>query len=196
VVAGDLRDHILEGAYACIAQHGMAKTTVEDVARQAAVSRATVYRYFPGGRDQVLRDAIAWEAARFFERLSVATASAADVAALLEAALLFAHRAVVEHEVLQHMLRTEPATLISRLTVGGDRLVRLVKAWLAPHLEAALLQPGMTVDAAGDYLARMLLSFIGAQGQWDLTDSAQVAMLVRTQFLAGIIDGAERSRPR
>lgn len=189
MVAADLRDHILQGAYDCIARHGMAKTTVEDVARQAAVSRATVYRYFPGGKDQVLRDAIAWEAARFFDRLARATAGAADLAALLEAALLFAHRAVVEHDVLQHILRTEPATLISRLTVGGDRLVRLVKAWLVPHLEAAPLRHGMTVDAAGDYLARMLLSFIGAQGQWDLDDPAQVTTLVRTQFLAGIIPG-------
>jgi hypothetical protein len=31
------------------------------------------------------------------------------------------------------------------------------------------------------------LSFIGAQGQWDLTDQAQVATLVRAEFLAGIL---------
>jgi AcrR family transcriptional regulator len=186
-MAGDLREHILEGTYACIARHGMAKTTVEDVARQAQVSRATVYRYFPGGRDQLLRDTVNWEAARFFEQLAAATAGAPDFATLLEEALLFAHRAVGEHAVLQKMLQTEPATLLSRLTIGGDRLVRLIKAWLAPHLATARLRPGVNADRAGEYLARMMLSFIGAQGQWDLTDRSQVAALVRTEFLAGIV---------
>ncbi|MDQ1368485.1 MAG: hypothetical protein QOF20_838 [Acidimicrobiaceae bacterium] len=186
-MAGDLRELILEGAYDCIARHGMAKTTVEDVARQAQVSRATVYRYFPGGKDQLLRDTVTWEAARFFGPLAAATAGAADFASMLEEALLFAHRAVGEHAVLQKMLRSEPATLLSRLTIGGDRLVRLIKVWLAPHLAAAQLCPGVTVDGAGDYLARMMLSFIGAQGQWDLDDRSQVAALVRTEFLAGIV---------
>jgi AcrR family transcriptional regulator len=186
-MGGDLKDHILEGAYACVARAGMARTTVEDVARQAGVSRATVYRYFPGGKDQVLRDTVTWEAGRFLDRLADATAGAPDFATLLEEALMFAHRAVGDHEVLQAMLRSEPGPLLTRLTIGGDRLVRLIKAWLAPYLVAASLRPGVTVDGAGDYLARMILSFIGAQGQWDLTDQAQVATLVRAEFLAGIL---------
>lgn len=186
-MAGDLRADILAATYECIARHGMARTTVEDAARQAQVSRATVYRYFPGGKDQLLRDTVTWEAARFFDRLAAATADASDFASLLEAALLFAHRAVGEHQVLQQMLRTEPETLIVRLAGRDDRLIRLIKAWLAPHLASVLLRPGMTVDAAGDYLARMLLSFIGTQGQWDLADRSQVASLVRTEFLAGIV---------
>jgi AcrR family transcriptional regulator len=186
-MAGDPRERILEGAYACIARHGMARTTVEDVAHQAGVSRATVYRYFPGGKDQVLRDTVAWEATRFLARLAEATSGAPDFASLLAEALLFAHRAVGEHEVLQKMLDTEPALLLSRLTIGGDRLVRLIKAWLTPSLATAELRPGVTVEGAGEYLARMILSFIGAQGQWDLADRAQVATLVRTEFLAGIL---------
>jgi AcrR family transcriptional regulator len=186
-MAADLREEILEASYACIARAGMARTTVEDVARQAGVSRATVYRYFPGGKDQVLRDTVTWEASRFLARLADATAGAPDFATLLEEALMFAHRAVGEHQVLQTMLESEPGPLLTRLTIGGDRLVRLIKVWLAPYLVAAPLRPGVTVEAAGDYLARMILSFIGAQGQWDLTDRAQVATLIRTEFLAGIL---------
>jgi len=42
-------------------------------------------------------------------------------------------------------------------------------------------------EEAADYVARMLLSFIGNQGRWDLADPADVARLVRTELLAGIL---------
>ena len=45
------RLRVLEGAYECIARRGMAKTTVDDVAAASGISRATIYRIFPGGKD-------------------------------------------------------------------------------------------------------------------------------------------------
>ena len=53
-----VRERILEATYACVARYGLAKTTVEDTAREARLSRATVYRYFPGGKDQLVSEAI------------------------------------------------------------------------------------------------------------------------------------------
>ena len=47
------------------------------------------------------------------------------------------------------------------------------------------MRDGLSVDAAADFVARMLLSFIGAQGQWDLTDRVQVRQLV-AHVLAGL----------
>jgi hypothetical protein len=44
----------------------------------------------------------------------------------------------------------------------------------------------MTPARAAEYLARMILSFIGQQGRWDLTDRDQVRQLVRTELLAGV----------
>src|SRR5207245_805979 len=82
-----VRERILEATYACVARYGLAKTTVEDVARAARLSRATVYRYFPGGRDQLMGEVIAWETGRFFGRLAEAVAGAPDFGALLEEAL-------------------------------------------------------------------------------------------------------------
>ena len=67
-MAGSPRERILEATYACIARYGMAKTTVEDAAREARMSRATVYRYFPGGKEQLLLETVGWEASRFSRR--------------------------------------------------------------------------------------------------------------------------------
>jgi hypothetical protein len=45
---------------------------------------------------------------------------------------------------------------------------------------------GPELDAAADFLARMVLSYIGSPGRWDLNDPEQVARLVRAELLAGI----------
>ena len=49
---GTARERLVDAAEACFDRLGVASTTVEDVAREAQVSRNTVYRYFAGGRDE------------------------------------------------------------------------------------------------------------------------------------------------
>ena len=56
-----MRDRLLEATYTCIARFGLAKTTVEDVVKASGISRATIYRHFPGVRDELLRETVAWE---------------------------------------------------------------------------------------------------------------------------------------
>ena len=44
-----LMEHqIVDAALTCIGRVGIAKTTLDDVGREAGCARATVYRYFPG----------------------------------------------------------------------------------------------------------------------------------------------------
>ena len=186
-----VRERILEAAYECVARYGLGKTTVEDVTRAARLSRATVYRYFPGGRDQLVREVIAWETGRFFGRLAEAVAGAGDFAGLLEEALVFAHRAIEEHEVLQKILETEPERLLPQLTVQSERILVFIRGFLLPYLERERLRPGVDPAESADYVSRMLLSFTGSPGRWDLTDRAQVAELVRTELVAGILEPAE-----
>ena len=180
------RERLLEAAYACVARWGLGKTTMEDVAREAGLSRATVYRYFPHGKDQLVRDVVAWEAGRFFERLTRAVAHHVDLADLLEEALVFAHRAVEDHVVLQKILETEPERLLPTLTTESGRIVALVKQFLLLGMQRTPLQDGVDADAAADHLARMVLSLINGQGGWDLTDRAEVRRLVDS-LLAGIV---------
>ena len=48
-----VRERLLDAAEGCLAQFGPQKTSMEDVARAAGMSRATVYRYFEN-RDALL----------------------------------------------------------------------------------------------------------------------------------------------
>ncbi len=111
---------------------------------------------------------------------------------VIERGLTFAHRSIAEHEVLQRVLQTEPDVLLPAITVRNDTTVRLVTGFLTPYLERHGLAPGVSVDEAADFLARMVLSYMSAPGRWDLDDPEQVARLVRAELLGGILPPARR----
>lgn len=180
------RERIFEATFACVARYGIAKTTVEDVAREARMSRATVYRYF-AGKDELVRETIAWETAHFFTRLAEVVAGIEELAPLLEEALFFAHEAVEDHAVLQKVLQTEPELLLPEMSTEAERLITLVRAFLVPWLDREELCAGVDRDAAAEHVARLFLSFLSAPGSWDLTNRAEVGRLVRHQILAGVI---------
>jgi AcrR family transcriptional regulator len=183
----DVRLRIIEGTYACVARQGIAATSIEEAAREAGISRATVYRYFPGGRDELISAVITWETLRFFARLADAVGDARDIETLLVEAVMFAHRAIAGHAVLQKVLDAEPGLLLPKLTVESAHLIELVGLWLAGRLEGHGLPAGLAARDAADFVARMLLSFIGSPGRWDLADREQVATLVRSEMIAGLV---------
>lgn len=186
------RERILQATYDCVARWGLAKTTVADAAREAGLSRATVYRYFPGGRKELVDAVVAWEYTRFFARLYEEVHAAESLEEVMERGLLFAHRAIAEHELLQRLLETEPEVLLPSLTVEGERTQALISAFLVPYVSRHRLAPGVGVEEAADFLGRMVFSYIASSGRWALDDPAQVARLVRAELLAGIVHPDDR----
>jgi AcrR family transcriptional regulator len=186
-----MRERLLTATYACVARYGLGKTTIEDVVKESAVSRATIYRYFPGGRDELVRETVGWEIAHFLTRLGDHVRDEPDLNSLVAEGLLFARQSLESHELLQKILETEPERLLGLLTTESARTIPFIAAFLYPYLErervAGRLREGVDVGRAADYLARMVLSLIGSPGRWDYNDPAQLADLVRTELLGGIV---------
>ena len=137
------------------------------------MSRATVYRYFPGGREELLHDVVSWEFVSFFLRLYEEVQGAASLEAVMERGIRFAHRSIEEHEVLQRVMQTEPETLLPTLTVESNRIRQAIADFLLPYLMEHGLAPGVDPDQAADFLARMVLSYMASPGRWDLDDPAR-----------------------
>ena len=188
----DTRQRIIEATYACVARWGLAKTTVEDAARGAKVSRATVYRTFPGGRDELISATVSWATRQFFVRLFEHVQDAGSLEQVMERGIMFAHRAIVEHDVLQRVMQTEPEKLLPALTVESIRIRQSIAAFLVPYLSERGVARGVDPDEAADFLARMVLSYMSAPGRWDLDDPDQVAELVESELLAGVVVAQER----
>jgi AcrR family transcriptional regulator len=180
-----VRTRILEGTSRAICARGV-KSSLEDIAIESGCARATIYRHFPGGREELLAALVAFEHGRFFLRLGDAVADAATLEEVMERGLAVAHRAVTELEVLQIVLREQPELLEPTLVRTGRSTHRLVADFLTPYLVSHGVATPALVESHADFLARMVLSYISSPGRWDLTDPAQVHTLVCCELLAGL----------
>jgi AcrR family transcriptional regulator len=193
------RERILEAMYSCVALHGLDRTTLESVARESGLSRATIYRVFPAGRDELLREVVIWELERFFTQLAIAVAGEPSFVRMIEKGLMYARAAIMEHAVLQTILRTEPERLLPLMTLEAERPVRFIVEYLTPLLEReeseSRLRAGVTVGDAAEYTARLVLSLIASPGSWDLSDPEVTRVLVREHLLAGVLTSEALKAP-
>jgi AcrR family transcriptional regulator len=170
-----------------MARDGVRTATVEAVAREACVARATVYRAFPGGRDELVSAVVAQAVADFYAGLQADIGDPPDVTTLLERGLVAARHRLDEHTVLQRTLEAEADQIVPPLATVMPVLIGRLRAELAARLARERLCPGVQVDEAADLLARLTLSLIGSPGGWDMDDPAAVRRLVRGQLLAGVL---------
>jgi AcrR family transcriptional regulator len=177
----------MEATLDCVARGGMKGFTVEDVARRAGLSRATLYRWFPGGRDQLVSETVTWEVGRFFARLADEVDGSPDFRTRIERGLTFAHRDLREHQAFQQAMAGDQGEIQARLAGIAPIVVGVIRSYLEPLLAAEDLVDGVTAIEAADHLARLIGSFIVDEGTWDLGDPAQVRELVDRWLLAGIV---------
>ena len=182
------RDRVLAAVVTVAGRSGIARLTVDEVAREAGVGRASVYRWFPGGREQLIDEGVTWEVGRFLARMGDAVRDARDLRERLVLGLVFAHRAIEEHAVLQHLLATEPGGLLPQLQQTGPLVMAVMRDALVAHVEAEpRRRPEVDPLEAAEWLARMVLSFIVDQGRWDLADPVATGELVDGELLAGVL---------
>jgi AcrR family transcriptional regulator len=148
---------VVDGALRAIARFGLGKLTVDDVAREAGISRATLYRYFPG-RGAVLAAVIRTETERLQQGLDEALADVATLAEALAAVAGFGARAFADHAALQHLLATEPGAVLPHLCfAGADNLLTVAADRIGPHL-CRFMGP-LQARRTGEWLARIVLSY-------------------------------------
>jgi AcrR family transcriptional regulator len=164
----------------------MGKTTLDDVARQAGCSRATVYRVFPGGKEALLEAVGRREIARFFTALTGQLEAAGSLEDLLVAGMTEAGRRIRDHGALQFLAAHEPETIIPRLGfTEAEAVLRCASSVAAPCL-ARWLPAGDALRAA-EWAVRLVLSYsMLPNPEVDLTDEDSVRGLVRTFVLPGL----------
>ena len=144
--APDVVERVLAAADGCFQRFGIAKTTMEDVARAAHISRATLYRYFAD------RESLLTESVRRRARLNTKTARA-----------YFSRRATIEDKITDGIVRNvrqgkrDP---LVRLLVSPEEMALAAKllerSGLASELTRELWQPVLReAQASGEIAAEI-----------------------------------------
>ncbi|PWR24312.1 TetR/AcrR family transcriptional regulator [Zavarzinia aquatilis] len=175
--SSETRQRVLEAAIACVRQWGIDKTSLLDIARQAGVTRPTVYRYFTS-REDVLSAALLQSAAAMAQRLVAHLDGVADPAERFVRAILFLLDDVPKEPQLSVMTLSSLATYVSE-----DALINAEGF----DLSLLLMKQIMTgVDMAEDAwremteaTIRMLLSLLNMAGPVKRDAEAMRGFIIR-----------------
>ncbi len=190
------RVRLVDGALRCLARQGIAKTTVDDIAREAGLSRATAYRTFPRGKEDILAAVVETEVARLFSSLAVVMGEAHDLEDMLVAGMVESARQLLSHDALSYLLTYEPGAVLPSLTFAGQDRVLLKAGDLAAPFFARWLEPDQASRAA-EWAVRIVLAYCSDQTPaTDLTDPDDDARPRACLRAAGDPGLARRRRPR
>lgn len=195
----DTRRALLDAAGRCMARWGVTKTTVADLAAEAGCSRATVYRTFPGGKNEIMATYGVTELQMFFEEAVRRVDAQPTLEDALAVVITSAARGLASHDGFQYLLAHEPGLALPYLGFTNmDRLYGIAVDALAPALERFV--PGHAAQVV-EIAARITLSHIFQPSPGiDMRDDAEVRGLVRRHLLpisdaVSVVTAPTRSDP-
>jgi AcrR family transcriptional regulator len=183
------RERILDAAESCLARFGLAKTTIEDVAREAQLSRATLYRQF-GNRDGLLLAVATRDAERTASAAELFLQDFADVGSWIVEGMLFCLREIPKRPVLSQYLAPQEFGAASRLILTSERMLDIGNEILRPMFEPArregLLQEDLKLDSLMEWVLRILMSYLAVPGPATRTEE-DLRQLLRGMLLPAVL---------
>lgn len=129
-------DRALDATAACLARHGLARTSMTDLAKEMGVSRSTLYRHF-SSVEEAAWALSAREAYRFFDSFGHLVRTGAGPEAVVDLAAEFV-RFATTHPVMARLLHDEPEFLGRVATTHMAALVDYAAAVVTPLVAAAM----------------------------------------------------------
>jgi AcrR family transcriptional regulator len=192
-VSPAIRERLLAAAESCYGHFGLAKTTVEDVAQAAGVSRATVYRHVKN-RDELLLAVIGREAARLAAEAEIQLRQFDDVGSWIVEGILFCLQEIPGRPPLAMLFAPEEVGVASRLVLTSERLLEIGADILRPIFEPArrrgLLREGVEIEVLMEWVLRILVSYLAVPSHL-ATTRAELRHLLRTMILPAVLKSPE-----
>ncbi|MCX6509658.1 MAG: TetR/AcrR family transcriptional regulator [Actinobacteria bacterium] len=182
-------ERIVAAAAELITSQGLRGTSVDDIASAAGCGRATVYRYFPGGRAELLEVTMGEGVDRIFALCAQVTDNAASLAEAVAGTINIAVLELSNDAVVQQLLVDEPdtiATLISPMRI--EPLFERASEWGAEHF-SRFLEPAIAAHV-GEWCVRVVTDHLRSPAPIiDITDLSLARTLVDTFLIPTLIPG-------
>jgi len=171
-------DKLLDAAAECLARHGLAKTSVPDIARELGVAPSTVYRKV-GTVEQAAWLIAARETRRFADRLPDLL-DGVDGARRVTVAIAAAADATRAHPVCIKILRDDPdfvgRSLTRRMPIAVDGLAATFRPFLEAAMDLGIIRRHEPAWLA-DWIARLYLIAVLAPPVGDVGASLDALLL-------------------
>lgn len=156
------REQILDAAVACYQRTGVNKTTMEHIAREAKVTRTTVYRYFQS-RGEVLNGVVMRATIIMVVELQQRVANARDFGNFIVEAAASAYELIPASPVLR-LLLSEDAPVLQRVYVSSAEVLKLAAEFLRPRFEEAVelgeVHAGVELVSLADWIIHMVSAYL------------------------------------
>lgn len=186
---GPTADRIVEAAADCIRLWGIRRVSMNDVAREAGVSRGSVYRYF-ADREALVQAVLEHTSERHIALAEPSIRRKRSLAAKVAEAAAFIREHIDDELSLGLRARPdEPELAALRLAQAGRTLDRWVDFWvpyLAEARERGEVRPDLELRQAAEWIMRILISLVTVPSvTFDLTSSEQVRKYVEDHLVRG-----------
>jgi AcrR family transcriptional regulator len=184
---------ILDAALTCIGRVGLAKTTLDDVAREAGCARATVYRCFPN-KPRLLALLVAREAQALHDEVVRVSATSATLGDAVAGVITAAVEMLRDHAALTFVAAYEPELLLPYLAFEReDAVLRTAATLVAPAFTRFV--DDVAAERLAEWVARITLSYLVSPSEtFDIGDPAHVRALVADFVLPGFVNSEGVSR--
>lgn len=178
---------------------GIQRTTMEDVARRAGVSRVTVYRHFPT-KDHLVEAVVFREVQRFLADLGALVDSLDSDEERMVEGFVFTVRTLGRHTLLQRLLEAEPELILPQLTTGAGPLIAFARSLVVDYLRERFDGvPERELAVAAEIGIRLTLSYVlTPETVVDIDDIEGLRRLARHYVApiiqAGVASGVSRRR--
>ena len=129
------REQILDSAWRCYKQNSVHKTRMDHIAREAKVSRTTIYRYFQN-RHEVLMGVIIRALQTVNDQVFERVAATTSFAEFLVEVLVNEAELVPQSPVFS-VLWDEEAVIMSRVKIGSGDIFIMMSKYFRPRFDAA-----------------------------------------------------------
>jgi AcrR family transcriptional regulator len=187
----ETRARVLDAAYEQFSRMGVQRSTMEDVARRAGVSRITVYRRF-ATKDALVEHVVRREFRRYFDRFLLDIGQAETAADRVVLGFVSSLRAIRRNPLIGGLIATEPDLVVPSMISDGGRTLATVREFVAGQLRheqrAGTVSADLDIDHVAELMVRISASFLAIPSLLiDLDDDDQLAALAR-RFLVPMLD--------
>ncbi|WP_285573837.1 TetR/AcrR family transcriptional regulator [Actinoallomurus iriomotensis] len=187
----ETRSRVLDAAYEQFCRMGIQRSTMEDVARQAGVSRITVYRRF-ATKDALVEQVVRREFRRYFDQFLIDIEQAETAADRVVLGFVSSLRTIRRNPLIGGLIATEPDLLMPSLIGDGGRTLATVRRFVADQLRREQRAGNVSNDLEAEFVAEMMVRISGSllaipSHILDLDDDEQLAALAR-RFLVPMLE--------